>query len=212
MKNISKIILLTTAALVAIAVLVSSCKKENETVTTTQTSSQLTARNYKPYNCTTTTAEAASIQLINPLSPKSWFNLSFCFTPPVQNIANPVIYTNGDSLPVSLQIFVNKVFIGPRNIFVDEKIDEYFYYPCFHPYPTPYTRFPQKTPLQNGTYTFPINFKFEKKGLYNGFINCCGTYVNDTVRYNWDAYDFGMHSATTNSYAYVRLVIKSDKP
>ena len=206
-----KTILITVAILVAITVFLFSCKKDN-TTTITQDASQLTSRNYKPYNCTTTTAEAASIQLINPLSPKSWFNLSFCFTPPVQNIANPVIYTNSDSLPVSLQIFVNKVFIGPRNIFVDEKIDEYFYYPCFHPYPTPYTRFPQKTPLQNGTYTFPINFKFEKKGLYNGFINCCGTYVNDTVRYNWDAYDFGMHSATTNSYAYVRLVIKSDKP
>ena len=205
-----KTILLTVAILVAITVFLFSCKKDN-TTTTTQDASQLTARGYKPYNCTTTTAEAASIQLINPLSPKSWFNLSFCFTPPVQNIPNPVIYTNGDSMPVTLQIFVNKVFIGPRNVFVDEKIDEFTYYPAFHGYPTPYTRFPQKPALQNGTYTFPINFKFEKKGLYNKFVNSY-YYTNDTVHYNWDAYDFEMHSSTTNSYASVRLVIKSDKP
>lgn len=200
-----------TMVLLAILCVFASCQKQEVAEIASTDNTQLTARGYKPYNCTTTTAEAASIQLINPLSPKSWFNLSFCFTPPKQNIANPIIYTNGDSMPVTLQIFVNKVFIGPKNQFVDEKIDEYFYYPCFHPYPTPYTRFPQKPALQNGTYTFPINFKFEKKGLYNGFINT-STYIYDTVRYNWDAYDFGMHSATTNSYAYVRLVIKSDKP
>ena len=193
-----------------ISLLALGCTKES-TLTTKQTNqTQTTAKG--TYNCLTTTAEAASIQLLNPLSPKSWFNLSFCFTPPLQNIPNPVIYTNGDSLPVTLQIFVNKVFVGPRNQFIDEKIDEYFYYPCFHGYPTPYTRFPQKPALQNGTYTFPINFKFEKKGLYNKFINLAGTTTNDTTLYNWDAYDFGMHSATTNGYTYVRLVIKSDKP
>ena len=37
------------------------------------------------------------------------------------------------------------------------------------------------------------------------------SYTQDTVNYNYDAYDFGMHSATTNGYAYVRVVIKSDK-
>ena len=55
------------------------------------------------------------------------------------------------------------------------------------------------------------SFKFEKKGLYNGFINQPFTYTYDTVRYNYDAYDFGMHSQTTNGYAYVRVVIQSDK-
>lgn len=201
MKKIAVLVML-------ISLLALGCTKESAQTTEQVTQKQLTA---KTFNCLTTTAEAASIQLIDPLSPKSWFNLSFCFTPPTQTIPNPVIYTNGDSLPVTLQIFVNKVFVGPRNQFIDEKIDEYFYEPVFHPYPTPVTRFVKKPALQNGTYTFPINFKFEKKGLYNKFINCCGNYVNDTTMYNWDAYDFGMHSATTNSYAYVRLVIKSDK-
>ena len=159
----------------------------------------------KTFNCSTTTADAASIQLLDPLSPKSWFNLSFCFTPPVQNIASPVIYTNADSMNITLQIFGNRLFM--RYSWQTEKIDEYFYYPVFHPYPTPITRFVQKPSLQNGTYTFPINFKFEKRGLYNKFVNSY-----DTTLYNWDAYDFGMHSQSTNSYAYVRLVIKSDKP
>ena len=93
--------------------------------------------------------------------------LSFCFTAPVQNIPTPIIYTNGDSMPVTLQIFVNEVFVGPRNQFITEKIDEFFYQPLFHAYPTPTVRFPQKPALQHGTFTFPINFKFEKKGLYN---------------------------------------------
>lgn len=182
-----------------------SCTKEN-IITTTET----TASTAKTFNCLTTTNEAASIQLLSPLSPKSWFNLSFCFTPPTQTIPNPVIYTNGDSLPVTLQIFVNKVFVGPSNKWVSEKVDEYFYQPVFHPYPTPVTRFIQKPALQDGTFVFPVNFKFEKKGLYNKFINSWSN-TNDTTLYNWDAYDFGMHSATTNGYAYVRLVIKSDK-
>lgn len=199
---------LITLAVLVLVYLLAGCTKDD--LTTQQETTSTTARAYQPYNCTTTTAEAASIQLLDPLSPKSWFNLSFCFTPPQQNISNPIVYTNGDSLPVTLQIFVNKVFTGNGNKFIDEKIDEFFYYPCFHGYPTPYTRFSQKPVLQNGTYTFPINFKFEKRGLYNKFINNY-TYTYDTVRYNWDAYDFGMHSATTNSYAYVRLVIKSDK-
>jgi hypothetical protein len=197
-----------TLTFILASIVLFSCTKEN--ITSVQSDSQLTSKG-GTYNCLTTTAEAASIQLLSPLSPKSWFNLSFCFTPPTQTIPNPVVYTNGDSMPVSLQIFVNKVFVGPRNQFIDEKIDEYFYQPVFHPYPTPVTKFTQKPALQNGTFTFPINFKFEKKGLYNKFINCCGAYVNDTTLYNWDAYDFGMHSQTTNSYAYVRLVIKSDK-
>lgn len=191
-----------------ISLLILGCTKDE--LTTNPISTTTTARAYQPYNCSTTTADAASIQLLNPLSPKSWFNLSFCFTPPQQNIANPIIYTNGDSLPVTLQIFVNRVYLGNKG-WTTEKIDEYFYYPCFHNYPTPYTRFPQKPVLQNGTFTFPINFKFEKKGLYNAFINYPGQYINDTTLYNYDAYDFGMHSQTTNSYAYVRLVIKSDK-
>jgi hypothetical protein len=111
-----------------------------------------------------------------------------------------------------LQIFVNKVFIGPRNVFVDEKIDEIFYEQAIGaPYPVTKVSFIQKPALQNGTFTFPINFKFVKKGYYNPFVNSY-YYTNDTVHYNWDAYDFGMHSSTTNSYAYVRLVIKSDKP
>ena len=185
-----------------------SCKKDE--VTYQKDESALTSKG-STFNCYTTTADACSIQLIDPLSPKSWFNLSFCFTPPLQNIPNPIVYTNGDSMNVTLQIFVNRVFSGNGNKWVTEKVDEFFYEPVFHPYPTPVTRFPQKPSLSNGTFTFPINFKFEKKGLYNKFINCCGTYTNDTTLYNWDAYDFGMHSATTNSYAYVRLVIKSDK-
>ena len=207
-----KKITILAALLVAISMITFySCTKEN--VTTTQTDSQLTARAYQPYNCSTDTTQAAYIQLIDPLSPKSWLaSGSFCFTTPTQTIPNPIIYTNGDSLPVTLKIFVNQVFTGNGNKFVDEKIDEYFYFPCFHNYPTPYTRFPQKPALQKGTFTFPINFKFEKRGLYNGFINQPFTYTQDTVNYNYDAYDFGMHSATTNGYAYVRLVIKSDKP
>ena len=210
MKNITKTIVITATILVAITVFLFSCKKEN-TVTTTQEASTLTSRAYQPYNCTTTTADAASIQLLNPLSPKSWFNLSFCFTPPQQNIANPVIYTNGDTtIPVTLQVFVNRVFM--RTSWQTEKIDEIFYEQAIGaPYPVTRVSFPQKPALQNGTFTFPINFKFVKKGYYNKFINSY-YYVNDTVRYNWDAYDFGMHSASTNSYAYVRLVIKSDKP
>lgn len=198
-------LLLFTAIITTILV---GCKKDNIN-SINEISTPSTAKG--TFNCSTTTADAASIQLIDPLSPKSWFNLSFCFTPPNQTIPNPIIYTNGDSLPVTLQIFVNRVFIGPSNRWVSEKIDEYFYYPCFHPYPTPYTRFSQKPALQNGTFTFPINFKFEKKGLYNAFINFSGQYINDTTLYNYDAYDFGMHSSTTNGYAYVRLVIKSDK-
>ena len=194
-----------------IGLLALGCTKEN--VTTTQNDSQLTARAYQPYNCSTDTTQAAYIQLIDPLSPKSWLaSGSFCFTTPTQTIPNPIIYTNGDSLPVTLQIFVNRVFIGPSLKWVTEKVDEFSYYPVFHPYPTPFTVFPQKPALQQGTFTFPINFKFEKKGLYNGFINQPFTYTYDTVAFNYDAYDFGMHSATTNGYAYVRLVIKSDKP
>ena len=187
-----------------------SCKKDT-LVSIPQQDNTTAKGSFQPYNCSTDTTQAASIQLLSPLTPKSWFNLGFCFTPPVQTIPNPIIYTNGDSMPVTLRIFVNQVFTGNGNKFVDEKIDEYFYYPCFHAYPTPYTRFTQKPALQNGTFTFPINFKFEKKGLYNGFINQPFTYTQDTVNYNYDAYDFGMHSATTNGYAYVRVVIKSDK-
>lgn len=200
MKNFSSlvIVLLLTVLL--------GCSKDDLN-TDVQTSSTITNRS--AFNCYTTVDDAASIQLINPLSPKSWFNLGFCFTPPTQNITNPIVYTNNDSMDVNLQIFVNRVFM--RTNWYTEKIDEYFYQPVFHPYPTPVTRFPQKTLLQNGTFTFPINFKFEKKGLYNKFINSYG-YTYDTVRYNWDAYDFGMHSKTTNGYAYVRLIIKSDKP
>lgn len=209
-KLVSIIPLLCVCAVIYVASTLISCKKE-QVVTPTEEQSTLTARAYQPYNCTTTTAEAASIQLLNPLSPKSWFNLSFCFTPPQQNIPNPIVYTNGDSLPVSLQIFVNKVFVGPKNQFIDEKIDEYFYVQAIGaPWPPTRVTFAQKPNLQNGTFTFPINFKFVKRGYYNPFINT-STYIYDTVRYNWDAYDFGMHSATTNSYAYVRLVIKSDK-
>ena len=195
------------ALVMLIGLLALGCSKEN--VTTTQNDSQLTAKG--TYNCSTTTAQAASIQLLNPLTPKSWFNLGNCFTEPTQNIPNPIIYTNADSMPVTLQIFVNEVFVGPRNQFITEKIDEFFYEPLFHAYPTPRVTFTQKPALQHGTFTFPINFKFEKKGLYNGFINQPFTYTYDTVAYNYDAYDFGMHSATTNGYAYVRVVIKSDK-
>ena len=187
-----------------------SCKKDTLVLIPQQ--DNLTAKgSTTTYNCSTDTTQAAYIQLLNPLTPKSWFNLSFCFTAPVQNIPTPIIYTSADSMPVTLQIFVNQVFTGNGNKFVDEKIDEYFYEPLFHPYPTPRVTFVQKPALQKGTFTFPINFKFEKKGLYNGFINQPFTYTQDTVNYNYDAYDFGMHSATTNGYAYVRLVIKSDK-
>lgn len=200
MKNILTFLLVTIVLI--------SCTKEqlSQDLITTPTTAKGT------FNCTTTTAEAASIQLLNPLSPKSWFNLSFCFTAPKQNIANPIIYTNGDTtIPVSLQVFVNKVFVGPRNQFIDEKIDEIFYVQAIGaPWPPTRVSFQQKPTLQNGTFTFPINFKFVKRGYYNPFINT-STYIYDTVRYNWDAYDFGMHSQTTNGYAYVRLVIKSDK-
>jgi len=195
-----------TMVLLAILCVFASCQKQEVTEIASTDNTQFTA---KTFNCSTTTADAAAIQLIDPLGPKSWFNLSFCFSPPIQTTPTPIIYTNGDSLPVTLQIFVNRVFM--RTSWQTEKIDEYFYYPCFHPYPTPYTRFPQKPALQNGTFTFPINFKFEKKGSYNKFINYSGQYINDTVLYNYDAYDFGMHSATTNGYAYVRLILKSDK-
>ena len=195
-----------TMVLLAILCVFASCQKQEVAEIASTDNTQLTA---KTFNCLTTTADAASIQLINPLTPKDWFDLSFCFTPPIQTTPAPIIYTNGDSLPVTLQIFVNRVFM--RTNWQMEKIDEYFYQPVFHPYPTPVVRFPQKPALQNGTFTFPINFKFEKKGLYNKFINLYG-YTHDTTRYNWDAYDFGMHSQSTNGYAYVRLVIQSDKP
>ena len=208
-----KKIITIAALLVAGALALFSCKKES--LITGSDNSTLIAKGGQSgngtWNCSTDTTQAAYIQLLNPLTPKSWFNLSFCFTAPVQNIPTPIIYTNGDSMPVTLKIFVNQVFIGPSLKFVDEKIDEYFYEPVFHAYPTPVTRFPQKPALQNGTFTFPISFKFEKKGLYNSFINQPFTYTYDTVAYNYDAYDFGMHSATTNAYAYVRVIIKSDK-
>ena len=210
MKNLKHLFPLILVVAIIYAITAIGCKKESP-IAYIPNDGTTAKGSFQPYNCSTDTTQAASIQLLSPLTPKSWFNLGHCFTAPVQTIPTPIIYTNGDSMPVTLRIFVNQVFTGNGNKFVDEKIDEFFYYPCFHGYPTPYTRFPQKPALQNGTFTFPITFKFEKKGLYNGFINYPWAYNYDTVAFNYDAYDFGMHSATTNGYAYVRVIIKSDK-
>ena len=96
-----------------------SCKKDTLVLIPQQ--DNLTAKgSTTTYNCSTDTTQAAYIQLLNPLTPKSWFNLSFCFTAPVQNIPTPIIYTSADSMPVTLQIFVNQVFTGNGNKFVDE--------------------------------------------------------------------------------------------
>lgn len=208
MRNLKKTVVITATTLIVLTMLLFGCKKESANIT--QETPQLTAKG-GTFNCYTTVADAASIQLINPVSPKDWFDLSFCFTPPITTSPFALVHRDNDTMNVTLQIFVNRIYLGNKGWTAD-KIDEYFYEPLFHPYPTPTVRFPQRPNLGPGTYTFPINFKFERKGLYNKFINFPGQTTYDTLRYNYDAYDFGMHDALTNGYAYTRIVIESNKP
>lgn len=204
-----KLISITLLLSIAVAIM-TGCKKDE----ISSISSTLTDR--KAWDCTVTQDQPAYLQLLNPLTSKGWFTgpcypSTFDFGP---TIPTPIVYSNKDTMNVTLKVHVGQIMIGPRMRFVDDQIDQYFYQYRQQPSPPTYPTVYYSCNFGPGDYIFNVNTILSKRGLYNAAIlwpwNNPGD--ADTTRFNYDLHEYGIHDGRTNQYVYKAFILKSDKP
>ena len=213
MKKLLNITLLLSIAVV----LIIGCKKDEMS----STSSELTGRKAAT-GCTVLPGQASFIRLINPNSAAGWFTgpcypSNFDFSDGYTGPLEPVVYSNKDTMNVTLKIHVGQVVVRNRG-YIDDQLDNLFCQYLYQGYPP--IAYPQHFTFDQGPgdYTVTVNTNLVKLGLTNNNIYfdyqmgvLPAGFVPDTTRYNYDIHEFGIRSAKTNQYAYSRFVLQSDK-
>ena len=213
MKTLTNIALLLTIVVVSII----GCKKDEMS----STSSELTGRKAAT-GCTVLPGQASFIRVINPNSAPGWFTgpcypSNFDFSDGYTGALEPVIYSNKDTMNVTIKIHVGQVVVRNRG-YVDDQLDNLYCEYLYQGYPP--VAYPQHFTFSQGPgdYIVTVNANLIKLGLGNNNINFDyqGGFTNltsppDTNRYNYDIYDFNIRSAKTNQYTSSRFVVQSDK-
>ena len=144
---------------IAVATMIGCKKDETASISSTER---------KAWDCTVTQDQPAYLQLLNPLTSKGWFTgpcypSTFDFGP---TIPTPIVYSNKDTMNVTLKIHVGQVMIGPRMRFVDDQIDQSFYQYRQQPSPPTYPTVYYSCNYGPGDYTINVNTNLSKRGLY----------------------------------------------
>jgi hypothetical protein len=204
MKKLMSITLLLSIAVA----FMTGCKKDETSSISSNLSDKLS------FDCRVTQDQPKYLQLLNPLTQKSWpsgvcYTSTFDFGP---TIPTPLVYSNKDTMNITMKIHVGQVMMRTR--FVDDLIDQYFYQYKQQPSPPIYPTVYFACNYGPGDYVINVNTTLSKRGLYNAAVLWpWSPYATtaDTTRYNYDYHQFGIHDGKTNEYLYTGFILQSDK-